>query len=123
MSNRQKSAVLWGIQGLLAALFLFAGISKLVLPAEALKGPIPLPIGLLRFVGVAETAGALGLILPGIFHIRQVLTPIAAAGLVLIMAGATTITVETGPIAGASVPLIVGLLSALVMLKRWRHFA
>ena len=111
---------LWVCQALLALLFLFAGGLKLVLPLEALKGPIELPGLFLRFIGVAEMLGALGLILPGLLRIRTGLTPLAAAGLVAIMIGATSITLASGQIGMALIPLVVGLLSAFVAYGRWR---
>jgi hypothetical protein len=112
--------VLWIIQGLLAALFLFTGGLKLVLPLEELTGPVPLPGLFLRFIGVAEVLGAIGLILPGLLRIRPGLTPLAAAGLVIIMMGATVVTVAGGDVALALIPLGVGLLSALIAYGRWR---
>ena len=117
----KRNAVLWTIQGLLAALFLFAGVMKLVLPVEAMAGSIGLPGAFLRFIGVAETLGAIGLILPGLTRIHQELTPAAAAGLVIIMIGATVLTAATGSVAGALVPLIVGLLAASVAVGRSRQ--
>jgi hypothetical protein len=110
--------VLWTVQGLLAALFLFAGGMKLVLPIEAMAGPVALPGGFLRFIGVAEVLGAVGLILPGLLRIQQRLTPIAAAGLVIIMLGATVVSALPGPLAPALVPLVVGLLAAFVAYGR-----
>ena len=59
----RMNVVLWIVQGLLALLFLFAGGMKLVLPVESLAGPIPLPGLFIRFIGVAEVLGAIGLIL------------------------------------------------------------
>ncbi|HZM63216.1 MAG TPA: DoxX family protein, partial [Vicinamibacterales bacterium] len=112
--------VLWIVQALLAALFLFAGVMKLILPIEAMAGPVDLPGPFLRFIGVVETLGALGLILPGLFKVRPVLTPLAAAGLVVIMAGATVITAMGGQIAPALVPLTVGLLASSVAYGRRR---
>ena len=111
--------VLWTIQLLLAALFLFAGVSKLILPIEAMAGPVALPGWFLRFIGVAETMGAFGLILPGLFKIKLVLTPLAAAGLAIIMVGATVITGIGGPVTGAAIPLSIGLLAASVAYGRW----
>ena len=99
-------------------MLLFAGSMKLVLPLEALTGPVPLPGLFMRFLGVAEVAGAIGLILPGLLRIRQVLTPVAAAGLVIIMAGATVITLVGGAVAPALVPLTVGLLAGTVAYGR-----
>jgi uncharacterized membrane protein YphA (DoxX/SURF4 family) len=116
---------LWIIQGLLAALFLFAGGTKLILPIDVLTSmgspnQIPLPGWFVRFIGVAEVLGALGLILPGLLHIRPGLTPLAAIGLVIIMIGATVITLAGGDVAPALIPLLVGLLSAFVAYGRWR---
>jgi uncharacterized membrane protein YphA (DoxX/SURF4 family) len=115
---RAKNVGLWVVQGLLAALFLFAGGMKLVLPLEALAGPIALPGLFVRFIGVVEVLGAIGLILPGLLRIREILTPLAAAGLVIIMIGATAITLLGGDVALALMPFIVGLLSALVAFGR-----
>jgi hypothetical protein len=114
--------VLWVVQVLLALLFLFAGGVKLVLPIEEMtkQAPVQLPGLFLRFIGVAEVLGALGLILPGLLRIRQGLTPLAALGLVVIMAGATSVTLMTGDVALALPPLVVGLLAALVAYGRWR---
>jgi hypothetical protein len=83
---------LWIVQGLLALLFLFSGGTKLVLPLEQLTGPIPLPG----------------------------LTPLAAAGLVIIMIGATVLTLASGEMAPALMPLAVGLLATFVAYGRWR---
>ena len=116
--DRKNSVALWTIQGLLAALFLFAGGMKLILPIEMMKGPVPLPGAFLRFIGVAEVLGAVGLILPGLLRIRQSLTPLAAVGLVTIMTGATTITIEGGTVAPAAIPFVVGILAASVVYGR-----
>ena len=99
---------LWTIQGALAALFLFAGVMKLVMPIEAMAGPVALPGALLRFIGVAEVLGAAGLVLPWLLRIRPILTPIAAGCLIVIMVGAAAIT-AMGSVAGALFPLLVGV--------------
>jgi len=109
---------LWVAQGLLAALFLFAGVSKLVLPIEAMAGPVAFPGWFLRFIGIAETLGAVGLILPWLFQIRPELTPLAASGLVIIMLGATAVTLISGMGAAAVVPFAVGALAAWVAYGR-----
>ena len=111
---------LWIVQGLLALLFLFAGGMKLVMPIEEMTAEVPLPGLLVRFIGVAEVLGALGLVLPGLTRIRPELTPLAAAGLVIIMIGATAITLATMGAALALIPLVVGLLAAFVAYGRWR---
>jgi DoxX-like protein len=111
---------LWIVQGLLAALFLFAGGVKLVMPIAELEKQAGMPGWFLRFIAVTEVLGALGLVLPGLLRIRPGLTPLAAAGLVIIMLGATVITLATGAIAPAMMPLVVGLLAAFVAYGRWQ---
>ena len=111
---------LWVVQGLLALVFLWAGGVKLILPVEALTQQMPLPGPFMRFIGVAEVLGAIGLILPGLLRIRPGLTPLAAAGLVIIMIGATVVTLAGGDVAPALIPLVVGILSAFVAYGRWR---
>jgi hypothetical protein len=111
---------LWVVQGVLAAIFLFAGGMKLLLPVEDMTGAISLPGPFLRFIGVAEVLGALGLILPGLLRIRPGLTQLAAAGLVIIMIGATALTLAAGMVVTALIPLVVGLLAVFVAYGRWR---
>ena len=115
----RKNTLLWSVQALLAALFLFAGSMKLILPPEALKGPVELPVAFLRFIGTAEVLGAIGLIVPWLTQIKPLLTPLAAAGLIIIMIGATTIT-AVGSVAGAAVPALVGTLALVVARGRWQ---
>src|SRR5262245_51156340 len=112
--------VLWIVQVLLALLFLFAGGMKLVLPIEEMTKQIAMPGGFLRFIGIAEVLGGLGLILPALLGIKPGLTPLAAAGLVIIMIGATVVTLATGGGVTALIPLVVGLLATLVAYGRWR---
>ena len=112
--------LLWTIQALLALLFLSAGGMKLVLPLDALAGPVQVPGWFIRFIGVAEVLGALGLVLPGLLRVRPGLTPLAAVGLVIIMIGATVLTLATGDAVPALIPLVVGLLAAFVAYGRWR---
>jgi len=114
------TSALWIVQGLLAAVFLFAGGMKLVLPLDKLTGPVAVPGVFLRFIGVCEVLGALGLILPGLLRVRPGLTPLAAAGLMIIMIGATGITLVAGEFVAALISLVVGLLAAFVAYGRWR---
>jgi uncharacterized membrane protein YphA (DoxX/SURF4 family) len=116
------NVALWIAQGLLAAIFLFAGGMKLVIPIEEMmkQMPIPLPGWFLRFTGVIELLGAIGVILPWLLRIRPRLTPLAAAGLVIVMIGATVYTLAAGDVASALISLVVGALAAFVAYGRWR---
>jgi DoxX-like family len=112
-------ATLWVVQGLLALLYLFAGGMKLLMPLDALAQQSHMPGLFLKFIGVCEVAGALGLILPGLLRIGHVLTPLAAAGLVVIMLGAASLTVAQMGLGPAVFPLTAGLLAAFVAYGRW----
>jgi uncharacterized membrane protein YphA (DoxX/SURF4 family) len=116
---------LWIAQGLLTIIFLVAGGSKLVMSVEAMNSAakLPLPGLFLRFIGVCEVLGAIGLILPGLLHIRPDLTPLAAAGLAVITIGATVITLMGGDVALALIPLAVSLLAAFVAYRHWHRGA
>jgi uncharacterized membrane protein YphA (DoxX/SURF4 family) len=114
------NVALWIIQVLLALLFLFSGGVKLVLPIEAMTKQISLPGLFLRFIGICEILGALGLILPGLLRIKTALTPLAATGLVIIMIGATVLTFQSGGVKMAWTPFCVGLLAVFIAYGRWR---
>jgi uncharacterized membrane protein YphA (DoxX/SURF4 family) len=116
----RANVLLWTVQGVLALIFLFAGGTKLVLPVEEMTKQMELPGPFLRFIGVCEVLGALGLILPGLLRFRPIVTPLAAAGLVIIMAGATVLTLALGDGVAALMPLVVGILAAVVAYGRWR---
>ena len=114
------NVVLWIVQVLLAALFLFAGGMKLIVPLDQLTGPVPMPGWFLRFIGACEALGGLGLILPGLVRVGPGLTPLAAAGLVIIMIGAVGVTLMGGLFPAALISLLVGVLAAFVAYGRWR---
>ncbi len=116
---KTKSVVLWVLQGLLAALFLFAGVMKFVMPVAEMAEQSHLPGWFFHFIGTAEVLGALGLVLPGLTRIAPWLTPLAASGLAIIMIGAVAMTVSTAP-AQAIFPLVIGVLAAAIAWGRFR---
>ena len=118
-SSRRANILLWSAQGLLAAMFIFAGGMKLITPLAALEQQAQMSGMFLRFIGICEFLGALGLILPGLTRIRVVLTPLAASGLTIIMIGATVVTIATTGVTMAIMPFVVGVFSALVAIGRW----
>lgn len=112
--------LLWIIQILLALLFLFAGVTKFFITAEAMQqmpGP-HMSLNFLRFIGVVEIIGGLGVILPSLLKIRPGLAPLAAIGLLIVMIGAVVITVTGQGIAAGIIPFCVGILCAFVAYGR-----
>lgn len=112
--SKTKNYTLWVLQALLAALFIFSGVIKLISPIATLTAEIPLPGTLIQFIGVCEILGGLGLVLPGVFRIAKILTPIAAIGLIIIMIGAVVISIATVGVLTALMPLVVGILCFFV---------
>ncbi len=114
--NRNRA--LWIAQGLLAVFFLFVGVSKVITPDEVLATLFPLPAAFIRFIGVCEALGALGLVLPLALKIRPELTSLAAAGLTIIMIGAAGTVFAVGGGAMAVMPLLIGAVTALIAYNR-----
>jgi hypothetical protein len=113
-----RNRMLWLGQGVLAVLFAFAGAMKLLTPIDVLSVMAPFPGAFIRFIGVCEVLGAVGLILPYALRILPVLTSLAAAGLVVIMVGATVTTLAIGGGVMALPTVVLGLLAALVATGR-----
>ena len=116
------NVALWIVQVLLALLFLFAGGMKLIMPIEELmkQMPLALPGWFIRFIAVVEVLGGIGVILPWLTGIRPGLTPLAAAGLVILMIGAAGYGLLAGDVLSTLMPLVVGLLAVFVAYGRWK---
>ena len=113
-----RNVGLWVVQGVLAALFLFADGMKLITPVEVLSVMSPFPGEFIRFIGACEVLGTLGLVLPWALGIRRELTPLAAAGLVIIMIGATVSTLAIGGGVLALVDVVIGVLAGTAVYGR-----
>jgi hypothetical protein len=109
---------LWVVQVLLAALFVFAGGMKLMMPIDELVEQAGMSAWFIRFISIAEVLGGVGLILPALLRIQPWLTPLAAAGLVVIMIGAVVVSLPMGLV--ALMPLVTGILLGFVAYGRWR---
>ena len=114
---------LWIAQVLLALIFLFAGVMKFVTPMDEMmkQMPVALPPWFILFTGVVEVLGGIGVILPWLLGILPILTPLAAAGLVIVMIGAIFYTLAAGQIGGTIISLVVGLLAIFVAYGRWQQ--
>jgi uncharacterized membrane protein len=112
---------LWLLQVLLAVFFVLgSGLPKLLIPADQLPMPIVLPQTFLWCIGVCEILGGLGLLLPGLTHVRPGLTPLAAASLVLLTVCAALYQLLAQQPANAVFALVIGALAACVAHGRWR---
>jgi len=118
ISREVVAIALWATQIILALLFLFAGVMKFVVPVEEMTKGSSLPGSFFHFIGVMEVLGGIGLILPSLFRILPVLTPITACALVIIMVGATVISAPMGWV--AFFPFLVGILTAFIAYGRLR---
>ena len=109
---------LWIVQGLLAVGFAMAGLTKLGQPIAEMAKSIPwvttVPEALVRFIGISELAGALGLILPSVTRIKPVLTAWAAVGLVAVMVLAAAFHISRGEVQMLPVPIVLGGMAAFV---------
>src|SRR5262249_46737964 len=114
----------WIVQVLLFCLFGFVGYLKLTQPIDRIAPMIPwtqhVPEGLVRFIGLSEMLGSLGMLLPAITRIKPALTPLAAAGLTAIMVLAIGYHLMNGEAPMIGGPIVLGALAAFVAWGRSR---
>ena len=113
---------LWVAQGLLSAAFGMAGFMKISAPIEQLAqsgmGFVKeYGVGTVRFIGISEVLGALGLILPAALRIKPILTPIAAIGVAIIMVLGAMYHIAHGE---SAMPTII--IFALAVFVAWGRF-
>jgi DoxX-like family len=115
---------LWALQMLLALAFAAAGTTKLLTPRAQLVANPNMAWAedfsdvQIKLIGAAEVAGAIGLVAPMAAGLLPVLTPVAGAGLALLMGGAASTHLTRGEPPYA--PLVLGALAAAVAAGRWR---
>ncbi len=115
---------LWIVQALLTAMFLMTGFSKAFQPLDALSQMMPwtldVPLALIRFIGVSELLGAIGLVLPALTGIKPRLTIAAAAGIMLVMISASIFHLTRGEYGPIVFNLVLLALAAFVAYGRWQ---
>lgn len=113
--------ILWVAQVIVAGMFLMAGLMKIATPLEELSKMMPLakdaPV-LLRFIGLSELAGGLGLLLPSVLKIKPWLTTWAAAALGLVMVLATIYHISRGEFSSIGINIILAALAILIVWGR-----
>ncbi|MCG2797260.1 MAG: DoxX family protein [Cellulomonas sp.] len=119
--------LLWILAGVLAALFLAAGAMKLSRPKEALASTMgwveSFSAGTVKLIGTLEVLAALGLVLPAVTGIAPVLVPLAATGLVLVMAGAIVVHLRRGEVQMIGINVVLLVLAAVVAWGRFGTYA
>ena len=113
------NVLLWLVQILLACAFGMAGFMKStqaidVLAANGIDWAPQVPLALVRFIGISEFLGAVGLILPALTKIKPFLTPLAALGLLTIMILAMGFHVSRGEAGALPFNIVLGGLAAFV---------
>lgn len=114
---------IWVISGVLAAIYLFAGILKTITPKEKLATNLPwaedFSPSTIKLIGVAEALGAIGLILPWLTDVAPILTPLAAVGLVVIQALAIPVHLRRGEQKALPINAVLLLLALVVAVGRF----
>jgi hypothetical protein len=118
------NVALWIVSGLLAALYLGAGLAKLSQPREKLAAgqmgwAADFSDAAVKGIGAVELLGAIGLILPWALGIADVLTPLAATGLVVVQVGAVVVHARRKENASLPVNIVLILLAAFVAIGRF----
>ncbi|MBW4094702.1 MAG: DoxX family protein [Acidobacteria bacterium] len=118
---------LWILQFFLAIMFLLAGIFKTTLPIDRLRPKLrwvdDYSVGTVRFIGIAEILGAIGLVLPALTHILPILTPMAAVALAVVMVLAVRVHLRRGEKSGAAYNIVFLVPLLMVIWGRFGEWA
>ncbi|MEV6868283.1 DoxX family protein [Streptosporangium subroseum] len=121
------NVILWVVQALLAATFLMGGLTKATKSRSELSGKMSwvedFSDGQVKTIGIVEVLAAVGLILPALTGILPVLTPLAAAGLVITMIGAVIVHARRGEYPGIAVNIVLLAMAAFVAWGRFGPYA
>jgi len=113
--------VLWVLQVLLALAFAAHGLMMLFPPPEiAAQMNANLPRWFSLFIGVAEVAATIGLILPGLTRVMPFLVAWAAVGIMIIMVSTTGFHTVRGEYSSAVTTFILLLMATFVAYGRLR---
>ena len=117
-SSKALHITLWIAQVFLAGMFIMSGFMKISQPIEQLSQMLPwasqIPSGLVRFIGVSEVLGGLGLILPALLRIKPHLTAWAALGLATVMLFAAIFHASRGEFSAIGMNVILSLVALFI---------
>lgn len=124
-NNKTLNIALWVAQVLLAAMFLMAGIMKATQPIEQLGTSLPwvndVSSGLVRFIGISELLGGIGLLLPALLRIKPMLTPLAALGIFTIMVFAFVYHITKGEYEALGFNVILAAIAFFIAWGRYKE--
>jgi uncharacterized membrane protein YphA (DoxX/SURF4 family) len=121
-TGRGLRIALWSAQIVLAIVFALAGGMKVATPAAELAKMAPgFPPAFIRFIGIAELAGAIGIILPALTRIAPFLTPLASSGFVIVMVSAAVLHLVRGQFGELAVVVVLGALAYFVAWGRFKR--
>lgn len=115
---------LWIAQVVLATMFILAGIMKATKPISELSVSMlwaaAIPENLVRFIGISELLGGIGLILPSLLRVKPLLTAFCAIGLATIMITAVFFHISRGETNAIGINIVLALVSALIAWGRMK---
>lgn len=118
MTDKRLNIFLWITQCILAMVFILAGWMKSSTPIDELAVDLiwvkQTPEMLVRFIGISELLGGIGLVLPSILKIKPILTPWAAISLALVMFLALIFHLYLGEYNAIAINLIFGGLALFI---------
>ncbi|MCO6004026.1 DoxX family protein [Actinoallomurus purpureus] len=118
---------MWIVQAILAAMFAMSGLGKVLQSKDKLAGKYPwmqdVSQSTVRFIGVTELLGAIGLIVPAATGIAPVLTPIAWTGLAVIVVLGAAMHIRRKEPSGVAVTAVLFVLTALVAWGRFGPYS
>lgn len=128
MTNQQAPSkalniALWVAQVILAGSLIWASMLKLFQPIEKLSAMWPwtsqIPLTLVKFTGIIDLLGAMGLILPILLQVKPKLTPIAAICIIILMICASVFHIERGEASVIGVNIVFTIMAAFIAWGRW----
>jgi uncharacterized membrane protein len=120
------NVILWVVQAVLAVMFAISGLMKAIRPKAKLIDKYPWMLSFsqatVRFIGVMELLGAIGLIVPAASKVAPILTPIAGTSLAVMMILAATLHIRRRELSGVAFTATLFVLTALLALARFGSY-
>ena len=121
------NTAIWIAQGILAAVFLAAGLMKLTQPREALQEKTPyvedFTDSQIKTIGTLEVLGAIGVVVPAAVGVATILTPVAACGLALTMVIAAATLIRRGEYSHVALNVAMFALAVFVAIERFGPYS